>query len=89
MEAPSMGLSVQMFDETISQHIFTHYKSDNTEGMICEKCGTEIQQTTCFVSIHDKRFSGCTGDGEVRRVPLPYCPKCEGIPKRTSTCIHD
>lgn len=45
----------------------------------CPKCGSVIQQTTAYVSVWIKGFSG--GFGEVERYPFPYCPKCEGEPK--------
>lgn len=88
MNTPSGRLSTNQFNQVISDHIKENYKQNDTGGMDCIKCGSEIQQTTCVVSIHDKRFSGCVGGGEVKTVPLPYCPKCEGVPQNVSTCIH-
>ncbi|MEE9356458.1 MAG: hypothetical protein V3U75_12785 [Methylococcaceae bacterium] len=88
MEALSSGLNTQKFNDAMSQYIAAHYIPDNNGGMACIECGAKIQQTTCYVSVHDERFSSCTGGGEVKTIPLPYCPKCEGIPKRTSTCVH-
>lgn len=88
MEAPAAGLSGQSFDNVIAFHVEKFYEKIEG-GYKCRKCDVEIQQTTCTISIHTKLFdSQCAGAGEVRRVPLPYCPKCEGKPKNTSTCIH-
>ena len=87
MEAPAR-MNWQDFNNAIESHVERFYeKTEN--GYKCKKCGAEIQQTTCTISIHTRLFdTRCVGTGEVRRVPLPYCLKCEGEPKNTSTCIH-
>ena len=87
MDAPAGSLSPEVFDETIARHISEEYeKLEN--GYTCKKCGSTIKQTTGYASMHSKEFDNCTGGGEVKRFPLPYCPKCEGEPKRTQTCVH-
>jgi len=43
----------------------------------CPNCGSIIQEKTAFVSIHDAGFRGCSGYGQVKQVPIPYCPTCE------------
>ena len=88
MEAPTDKMSSGEFQETMQKHITEHYEKKGDDGYVCKKCGSEIQQTTMFVSIHYKEFSDCVGGGECKQIPLPYCPKCEGIPKKINTCVH-
>lgn len=91
MEAPLGGGTAQSIHKQAMNHVDQFYKWDKKAGermMLCKKCNSEIQQTTLFVSVHDKRFEGCCGDGRVEQYPLPYCPECEGEPKNTSTCVH-
>jgi hypothetical protein len=89
MEAPTGGLSPEQFKECIKNHVEKNYqKKENLNEYFCKTCNSDIITTTCFVSMHSKSFSGCVGEGKVEQVPLLYCPKCEGVPKRTSTCVH-
>ena len=89
MEAPMKGLNPKQLEDFFKNHISKNYeKVAEEKKFICKTCGSAIQQATCFVSVHDVSFSGCAGNGEVLQVPLPYCPKCEGEPKNTSTCVH-
>ena len=88
MEAPTRGLSPNAFFSAVEAHEEAHYEKKG-DGYVCKKCGSEILQETCYVSLHDARFGGkCAGSGEVKQIPLPFCPKCEGRPKRTHTCTH-
>ncbi len=88
MEAPS-GTSLEALDATIRAHIAEHYKPEEGKGYVCRKDGAEIQQTTLSVSIHLEAFEDSgVGTGEVRSLPLPYCPECEGKPKNVSTSIR-
>ena len=89
MEAPTKGLNPKQLEEFFKNHINKNYgKVAGEKKHICKTCGSTIQQVICYVSVHDARFSGCAGSGEVQQIPLPYCPKCEGEPKNTSTCVH-
>ena len=88
MEAPVKGLSPEDLVKKFEDHIKDHYEKVNGVN-VCKKCGTRVEQVTCYISVHSKMFSSCTGGGEVKQVPLPYCPKCEGVPKNTSTCMHE
>ena len=55
----------------------------------CRKCGSQIMQTTCYMSIHDKLFEPkCVGGGEVRKVNCPYCLKCDGDIDYVTACCH-
>ena len=88
MEAPSPGLSPEDLKRTIVEHENEHYRREGSRW-ICKKCGSVVQQVTCSISIHDARWGDeCAGYGEVNQIPLPYCPKCEGLPTKTSTCVH-
>jgi hypothetical protein len=91
MEAPAGRMDWLGFDEAIKKHIRDNYylvKEGSRTYYKCRKCGTDIQQTTCYVSIHNKLFSICADSGRVICQPLPYCPTCEGAPKNIRTCVH-
>jgi hypothetical protein len=88
MEAPVGGQSSEAFNKEIADHIATHY-TKVSGSCVCNTCASPIQQTTCYVSLHTTLFSGCAGSGKVRQIPLPYCPKCEGLPKRIASCVHN
>jgi len=88
MNAPTGGMSLEDFQKAMESHVSLNYH-ETQDGYVCNKCGTKIQQTTCFASIHTAEFGDChAGSGEVRRFPLPFCPECEGVPSKTDTCIH-
>lgn len=91
MEAPTSGLSREQMVDAFMKHIANSYTKieGDLKRIKCKKCGTRIEQVTCFISIHNKDWNGCVGSGKIEQVPLPYCPKCEGVPTRTSTCIHE
>jgi len=92
MEAPSPRQSREQIVKDFETHIEQNYVPEEKDGKkyySCRKCGTKIEQVNCAISIHSKLFTACTGEGKVENVPLPYCPECEGIPKKTSTCIHE
>jgi hypothetical protein len=82
------GKTVRVIQQEIHKRVLEQYKADETGGMVCKKCGSEIQQVIGHISIHLDCFDGCVGDGKVRTLPLPYCPECEGIPENTYTCVH-
>ena len=89
MGAPLKGLSREAFNQYINDYIDKKCKTKEGQKMFfCQVCDSKIQQTTCFVSIHLLKESGCKGPGKVVKLPLPYCPLCEGEPKNTSTCVH-
>jgi len=58
--------------------------------IVCKACGTGIREFTVPVSVHFALpgFPDCTGSGQVRALPVPYCPTCEGEPRKRSSCIH-
>lgn len=89
MEAPQKGLSLQLFVKTFDDYLTEKCKRINEETYFCKKCNSQIEQTICFVSFHQKEFSGCVGRGQSEEIPLPFCRKCEGEPKNTKTCVHD
>ncbi len=90
MDAPFGVCDVTTLQHRFNVAIAERYKSDGNGGMKCKTCGTVIRHTTCFVSIHEAAFGASrAGVGEVRHVPLPYCPHSEGEPKNTSTCVHE
>jgi len=55
----------------------------------CPKCGSEIKQVTCYVSIHSKLFEpNCAGEGKVDKINYPVCPKCDGDIEYMTACYH-
>ncbi len=88
MEAPKAGLSLEEHNAAIKAHFQERYR-DTNKGQMCRTCGEKVLFTPCAVSIHETPPGGtCEGFGETKQFPLPYCPKCEGVPKSTNTCVH-
>ena len=58
--------------------------------IVCKACGTGIREFIVSVSVHYALpgFLDCTGSGHVRVLPVPYCPTCEGPPRKKTSCIH-
>lgn len=87
MEAPQVGRSPEELSAAIEE-IFEKYDATET-GLACRTCKGKINFAACAVSVHETAPGGiCAGFGNVIRFPLPYCPKCEGKPERTATCVH-
>ena len=59
------------------------------DGFHCPKCDSIIQQTTCYVSVYFREFRELAGGGEVRHIPYPYCPECDGKPDHVSGYIKE
>ena len=53
----------------------------------CRKCGATIKTVSAQISVHEARFGGCAGWGEVINAAIPYCPSCEELPAATG-CVH-
>ena len=89
MEAPQGRMSPEEFEKTMAMQSDARYQYVEGGGYRCKNCGSEVLQTTLYVSVHSSEFGdSCAGSGKVVKVPLPYCPKCEGEPKNFTTCIH-
>lgn len=56
------------------------------DGYKCKTCGSILQQTTGYASVHDGPFP-LSGSGRVKHYPYPYCPKCEPNPSTPRTFI--
>lgn len=88
MEAPPGGMLVKEFNECRKREIESRYEK-RENGWFCKKCGAKVQKVTCYVSEHEIASGGQhAGTGSVQKIPLPYCPQCEGKPQNTSTCVH-
>ncbi len=72
----------------IDAHVSEHYVMTGDDGWICKSCGSHVQSTRSFVSVHDAMWPECAGRGQFINPELPYCPKCEGKPTKVSTCVH-
>ncbi|GAI75898.1 unnamed protein product [marine sediment metagenome] len=58
-------------------------------GHYCKVCGSQVMQTTCYVSIHLKMFEpACVGSGKVEKINYPFCPKCDGDIDHVTACYH-
>lgn len=87
MELPKDKMSPRKFSRVIRLYKKRHYTKEKEPK--CKKCGAVILFVTATVSVHYKKFGDqCSGGGEVIQVQLPFCPRCESIPTRTSGCIH-
>jgi hypothetical protein len=91
MNAPSR-LNREAFKKAIADHVTECYvELDDGTGQqryVCKHCGREVKQATAWISVHTLLFEECAGWGEIRRIPLPYCPTCEGELTETRGCIH-
>jgi len=88
MEAPPGKMTQKEFNRFMRQEIESRYEK-RENGWFCKKCGAKVQQTACYVSVHEEVFGDtCAGSGKVQKLPLPYCPECEGEPQNTTTCVH-
>lgn len=57
---------------------------------LCRICGYEAVVARCSLSVHTTLFEICSGGGDVKVVPVPWCRTCEGPPPATVYgCIHD
>lgn len=86
MKAPAGMRPLTAIQADIDQWV-----AENMDDAQCRTCGSIIQQTTLYASLHDSLFSGCAGGGEVKSLALPYCNTCEpDVPAETQrTCIHE
>ncbi len=50
------------------------------DGLQCMSCDSEIQAAEVAHPVHDGPFP-LSGSGRCRYEQVPYCPKCEEIPK--------
>ncbi len=81
-------VSKENFENRVQGFLKNEYNIDNLKKEIrCKKCNSKIKQVTCAVSLHDSTFTGCVGYGDVQSVSVPFCPKCEDVP-RSSGCFH-
>ena len=77
----------QITDEIIDNWAEQYEQRDGV--FYCKKCGGQIRQVTCYVSIHIKEFEPkCAGPGKVGRIKFPFCPKCDGDIEYATACYH-
>jgi hypothetical protein len=77
----------QITDEIVDSWVNQFEKRNSS--FYCKKCGDQIMQTTCYVSVHWKLFDPtCAGGGEVKKINYPFCPKCDGAIEYTTACYH-
>lgn len=76
----------------ITQEIVNSWQEryDKKDGLFyCKECGSQVMQTTCYVSLHLKMFEPtCAGTGEVKNINYPFCPKCDGGLEYVTACYH-
>lgn len=58
--------------------------------IVCKACGSTIEEFMVALTVHHQipGFPDCSGSGQVIGLPVPYCPTCEGPPRKRSSCIH-
>lgn len=77
----------QITPEIINSWSEKYEKRDG--AFYCKKCGSQILQTTCYVSIHLRVFEpSCAGPGKVQQINYPFCPKCDGEIEYAQACFH-
>ncbi len=92
MKSPAGMRAQSAIQADIDQWVADNTGNTESGGSICcNKCNTVIQATTLYASVHESGWSNCAGFGEVKKLPLPYCPACEpDVPKNDQrTCIHE
>lgn len=85
LKGKSIGFGQDIFNEIARRK---ESYEERGKAYFCKKCGSQIQQTTAYISIHLAMFSGCAGGGEVEHERFPFCPKCEGKPEIVRGCRH-
>ena len=89
MDAPEPRLDEAQFLGVIVEHIRIRYDLTPETTLLCKECGATVEQVVGTLSVHDRIFGdACVGQGQTIPIKLPFCPTCEGPPKRTATCIH-
>jgi hypothetical protein len=91
MEAPPEGLTREGFIAVIRSYYLGHYRLVGWWPLkwICAECSARIQLATCYATIHPLEIEARYLDGEkIETFSLPYCPNCEGLPKKNITSIH-
>jgi hypothetical protein len=97
LEIPRDGLTFVGLEEAIRAEAWRRYRRKGT-NIVCRACGTGVDvvrgtASVCFER-HGRQTDGaryerpCGGGGDVEEFYLPFCPRCEGKPKQTSTCVH-
>jgi hypothetical protein len=85
------GISIQHASDEKNVYIrhgeAIYVQKQGRGDMTCFKCGSDIQAQEQSVSVWYKEFSGPVGGGEVETKTIPYCPKCEKAPPRSSVRI--
>lgn len=88
VQAPPERLSPEAFTSHVQREWEERYEKVG-DKLICRTCLTPVVFVTCYASLPATEFGDqCAGHGEVKRVNLPFCPKCEQVPETLSTCIH-
>lgn len=88
MDMPTEKLSRDEFNRFFVRYKKIHYRQGVT-GCVCRECGGDILDVGAEVSIHYADFGNkCSDSGEIQSFGLPFCPTCEGMPKKRRTCIH-
>jgi len=77
----------QITEEIIGGWVEKYGKRE--DGYYCKQCGSRIEPTICYISIHLKIFEpSCLGPGKVIHATYPYCPKCDGEIDYAQACFH-
>ena len=85
MNPPSLETPEQWSDR-LENYLLERATPKEDGGYKCDNCGGNIQQIECFISMHYRIFTTCTG-GEVKIIPVPYCSVCEKKPDDHG-CLH-
>jgi len=96
MNIPESKRTKKEFIDDIANHVAGNYHLDTEDEKMwrCNECNTVVLSVTCYVSIHCVVRNNCSGWGEVKPIEIPYCPKCEGEPKKDEhggyrACWHE
>ena len=89
MKIPPGKMTVKEFNAWLKKERDERYRLEDGRTF-CKTCGTKTELVVCFVSVHVQEFGDlCAGGGDVKRVALDFCPRCEQVPtEMVTSCVH-
>ncbi|HET8581446.1 MAG TPA: hypothetical protein VFL98_03190 [Candidatus Paceibacterota bacterium] len=81
------GLDLARFKAAYKELLDADYEREK-DAYSCRRCGAQVLSGTAYVSLHDARFPGCAGGGDVKTIDIPGCPACEPDGHTMHTCVH-
>ena len=74
MEAPQTSLSPAALAQVFNNHIRENYNRQDERTYTCKGCGGQIEETICYVSIHNKKIEEESPEKHEQRTRNKYVP---------------